>query len=348
MPTLLFLLISLSWAQSSTRDAYLRWASLLETEIHPESSYRYSAEIHKELATTIQETGSTVEPFRVGKTVENRTIWGFKIKSINTEHNSVFLLGGIHPMEWVSVESAADVILQLAHHPPKHTSVVVVPILNIDRRLVVERDLSANEHRYRRVNSGGEDLNRDFEIHRDATAIWRHVVPERYTTSSAPLSQPESQAIDALFDQYKFDAAVSIHSFGGYIYYPWAGRYYRANDWQELHHVAEIMKTAQSGKHPYRIKQLSHWMFLFRAQGTELDHFYGKYNARSFLIESTRSGIQWWVLSDWKDPFRLYNPRDPSLDIDRCTESIHALIKHYDQLTQTPAMNCPCHQSLRD
>lgn len=67
MPTLLFLLISLSWAQSSTRDAYLRWASLLETEIHPESNYRYSAEIHKELAYTIKQTGNIVEPLRVGK-----------------------------------------------------------------------------------------------------------------------------------------------------------------------------------------------------------------------------------------------------------------------------------------
>ena len=43
------------------------------------------------------------------------------------------------------------------------------PVLNIDRRLVVERDISAEDRRYRRVNSGGEDLNRDFEIHRDAT-----------------------------------------------------------------------------------------------------------------------------------------------------------------------------------
>ena len=172
-------------------------------------------------------------------------------------------------MEWVSVESATDLILQLAKHPPQHTSVVIVPILNIDRRLVVERDLSADNRKYRRVNSGGEDLNRDFEIHRDATAIWKHLFPERYTTSSAPLSQPESQAIDTLFEKYRFDASVSIHAFGGYIYYPWAGRYHRVDDWKEMHHLATIMKQAQVGKHPYRVKQLSHWMVFFRAQGTD-------------------------------------------------------------------------------
>ena len=38
-------------------------------------------------------------------------------------------------MEWVSVESATNLILQLANHPPEHTSVVMIPVLNIDRRL---------------------------------------------------------------------------------------------------------------------------------------------------------------------------------------------------------------------
>lgn len=336
MLSFLFLMCSLVWGQIDPRQSYLRWTAQLETIEHPEPNYRYLSEIYTEISSTIIETGHVIEPFRVGKTVENRTIWGFKIRSKKPEHNSVFVLGGIHPLEWVSVESATNLILHLAKHPPQYTSVVIIPVLNIDRRLVVERDLSSEDRRYRRVNSGGEDLNRDFEIHRDATAVWKHLFPERYTTSSAPLSQPESRAVDKLFNKYHFDASVSIHAFGGYIYYPWAGRYYRADDWKEMHHLAEIMKQAQSGKRPYRIKQLSHWMFLFRAQGTELDHFYGKYDSRAFLIESTRSGIQWWRRSDWEDPFRLYNPRDPSLDINRCTQSIHALIKHYDTLVQTP------------
>ena len=336
MLTVLFLTLSIVSAQIDVRESYMRWTAQLHTIEHPEPNYRYLSEIHKEIASIIIKTGHIVEPFRAGKTVENRTIWGFKIRSNNSEHNSVFVLGGIHPLEWVSVESATDLIIQLAEHPPEHTSVVVIPILNVDRRLVVERDLSAEDRRYRRVNSGGEDLNRDFEIHRDATAIWKYLLPDRYTTSSEPLSQPESRAVDKLFEQYHFDASVSIHAFGGYIYYPWAGRYDRVEDWKEMHQLAEIMKQAQAGKHPYRIKQLSHWMFLFRAQGTELDHFYGKYGSRAFLIESTRSGIQWWRRSDWKDPFRLYNPRDPSLDITRCTQSIHALIKHYDMLVHTP------------
>ena len=336
MLTVIITTLSIVLAQVDNRGSYIRWTKQLQTTEHPEQNYRYLSEIHQDIASSINNSGHVVEPFKIGKTVENRAIWGFRIRPNKTEHYSVFILGGIHPLEWVSVESATNLILQLAEHPPDYTSVIVVPVLNVDRRLVVEHDLTAEDRRYRRVNSGGEDLNRDFEIHRDATAIWKYLFPDRYTTSSAPLSQPESRAVDSLFEQYRFDASVSIHAFGGYIYYPWAGRYYRPEDWKEMHQLAEAMKQAQAGKHPYRIKQLSHWMFLFRAQGTELDHFYGKYGSRAFLIESTRSGIQWWRRSDWTDPFRLYNPRDPTLDINRCTQSIHALIKHYDMRVKTP------------
>ena len=171
-------------------------------------------------------------------------------------------------MEWVSTEAAVKLLIGLAQHPPEHTEVVIVPFLNIDRRLVVEQDLINEERKYRRVNSGGEDLNRDYEIHREATAIWRHLFPERYSTSSSPLSQPESKAIDNLFAQEHFNAAVSVHAFGGYIYYPWAGRYPPVDNWEMFHHLGTVMKSAQSGKHPYHVKQLSHWMFLFKAQGT--------------------------------------------------------------------------------
>ncbi len=334
--------LSVCFAQFDTTTQYLRWASLSPTSTHPEEGYRFYSELHSQIGESIINNGNIVEVINIGKTVQNRSIWAFKIRPKKTKLYSVFILGGIHPMEWVSVESSVALLLTLANHPPEHTEVVVVPVLNIDRRLVVEKDLLENDNKYRRVNSAGEDLNRDYAVHRDATAIWRFLFPDRYSTTSEMLSQPETLAVDTLFANEQFDAAISVHSFGGYIYYPWAGRYERIPDWIEHHHLATIMKSAQPGKHPYRVKQLSHWMFLFRAQGTELDHFYEQYGARSFLIESTRSGIKWWKRADWKDPFRLYNPRDPSLDIQRTKESMWALIHHYDHLPEPDNRICSC------
>ena len=340
---MIFLLtMALCFAELNNTNQYLRWASLLEPEEHPEQGYRFYPEIHAQIAKSIKNSGRIVEVINIGRTVQNRSIWAFKINPSKTKYYSVFILGGIHPIEWVSIESTVELLLSLTEHPPEHTEVIVVPVLNIDRRLVVEQDLISGERKYRRVNSGGEDLNRDYAVHREATAIWRHLFPERYTTSSAVLSQPETKAIDQLFSKYQFDAAISVHAFGGYIYYPWAGRYDRIPDWKEHHHLGTVMKEAQIGKHPYRVKQLSHWMFLFRAQGTELDHFYEKYGARSFLIETTRSGIQWWKRDDWKDPFRLYNPRNPDLDIQRTANSMWALIHHYDHLPELKDRDCSC------
>lgn len=338
----LWLIVQIVSAELHTQQQYLRWTDSLSYLDHPESGYQFYAEHHKRIAAIIQSTGHTVTVDRIGKTHQNRSIWSFRIRPNKSKHNSVFVLGGIHPIEWVSPEAAVSLLLQLAQHPPEHTEVLIVPFLNIDRRLVVEQDLLNEEPKYRRVNSGGEDLNRDYEIHREATAIWRHLFPERYTTSTSPLSQPESQAIDNLFVKENFNAAVSVHAFGGYIYYPWAGRYPPVDNWEMFHHLGTVMKSAQSGKHPYHVKQLSHWLFLFRAQGTELDHFYGKYGTRAFLIESTRSGIQWWRREDWSNPFRLYNPRDPTLDIQRTVESMWALIRHYDRYLITDETECPC------
>ena len=319
------------FAFTPMETAYLQWVDSSPKVEHPEENYRYYAELHQEIAQQVRLYPGRIEPLTIGRTVENRSIWAFKIAapSQNPEF-SVLIFAGLHALEWVGVEAAVDSLIHLTQYPPSKTEVIVVPIINIDRRLVVEEDLIKGDRKYRRVNSNGEDLNRDFEIHREATAIWRHLYPERYSVSKSELSQPESKSLDRLGQEYLFDACVSLHSFGGYIYYPWAGRYYPTEDHDQFHQIATIMKAAQKDRHPYHAKQLSHWMFLFRAQGTELDHFYGKYGTLSFLIETTRSGIVWWDHSTWKDPFRMYNPIDPSLDRKRTTASILALVNYYD------------------
>ena len=329
---LLFFISAICFANPNQSKVYLRWVQSLETRAHPEENYRYYAEFSKQIAEKIRDKPGIISAFRVGRTVEKRSIWGFRVHNpMHPVKHKILIFAGLHPLEWVGTEATVDALLELVEHPPKETEVIFIPLLNVDRRYVVEHDLNQNQKKYRRVNAGGEDLNREFEIHREPVSIWQHVFPERYTVSSAPLSQPESQALDQLAKQEGFDASISLHSFGGYIYYPWAGRYERPPDWREFHKLALIMKQAQPHSRPYRVKQLSHWYFPFQVQGTELDHLYGKYGIRSFLIETTRSGVSIWKPKSRHEPFRLYNPIDPSLDRERGKSSILALIHHYDQ-----------------
>ena len=70
------------WGQIDSREAYLRWTTQLQTVTHPESTIDTYPRFIKEISSAMIETGHIIEPFRVGKTVENRTIWGFKLDPI--------------------------------------------------------------------------------------------------------------------------------------------------------------------------------------------------------------------------------------------------------------------------
>ena len=155
--------------------------------------------------------------------------------------------------------------------------------------------------------------------------MWRHIIPGYYRTSRAPLSQPESRALDRLLDRERFDVALSLHAFGGFVYTPWAGLWERPDDWTEFHRLGTVMSQAQ-GAHAYKVRQLSRWGFFFRAHGAEIDHIYGKYGTKAFLIELTRSGLHPLKPSFLKVPFRWYNPERPERHVDKGWAAIRALV----------------------
>ncbi|MBM73904.1 MAG: hypothetical protein CMK59_00780 [Proteobacteria bacterium] len=306
------------------------WTSSLNLPPHPEPDYHFYNEMHHELAQL--SSIRNIQPFVIGHTVEKRPIWAFRSSNPKTPvQRRILIFAGLHALEWIGTEAALQFIERFSKHPIDGIEAVVVPIVNVDRRLLVEEDLLKGERAYRRSNAAGIDLNRDFEINRRSDAIWKHVFPDRYSTSPAPLSQPETRALDRMVQAETYDAVVSLHSFGGYIYYPWAGQYERVQDWQHLHAMATAMKTGQRDRHPYRVKQLSHWWFIFRILGSEIDHFYGKYNIPSFLIELTWTGIHPLKPKTWRDPFRMYNPINPQRHSTHGSDALYALCIYFHQ-----------------
>lgn len=208
---------------------------------------------------------------------------------------------------------------------------VLVPVANPDGRARVESDLINDRVGvYRRANAQGIDLNRDWTVNREIHSKWAHLpfTGRYYYTSPAPLSQPESQALDRLAESIQPDAVVSLHSFGGYIYYPWGGLREDAPDKEELHRLAEVMLKAQQDG-GYIAVQLGQWAGWFQAHGVEIDHFYGKYGAASYIIELSRSGINLFDWSTVRDFFRWYNPRDPTPHVQDGHDAVRALIYDY-------------------
>lgn len=330
-------LLFIQTAKSNTVKNYISYAKSLDANVfYPEkiNSYHSLHSAHKQISNIVQDKPGRVVPMVIGYTVKKHPIWAFRIQNpMETPQKRVLIFAGLHAMEWLGLDVALEALTVLAEHPPPNTEVIIVPWINIDKRLMVENDRINNKIHYRRSNMNGVDLNRDYEINREATAIWRHLLPKRYTTSPAPLSQPESQAIENLVSKTKIDAAISLHSFGGYLYYPWAALYRSVPDKETFVQLGQIMQKAQKGSFPYRVEQLTHWFFIFRIQGSEIDHLYGKHGIHAFLIELTYTGIRIRDRSTWNDYFYLYNPKDPSKDRQRGVNAVLALCRAYS--TQT-------------
>jgi hypothetical protein len=61
--------------------------------------------------------------------------------------------------------------------------------------------------------------------------------------------------------------------------------------------------------------QLGKRSHYFKACGSEIDHFYGRYGALSFLIE-IGAGPRLTAPSTWLTPYRWYTPPDRLLERD--------------------------------
>jgi hypothetical protein len=305
-----------------------QWIAEHDGEPFPEPAVGYSPLAHSfsRVLGRIEQHPERVSVEIIGYTVLREPIWAFHVQEDQAEL-SVLVFAGIHALEWISSETAFQFLEDLIVAPPAGVHVTVVPILNVDGRLRAEGDLRLGQNVYRRGNAASPpvDLNRDFAVHHESTSFWQKVLPGYYASSSSPLSQPESQAIDKLAARGHYDRSASLHAFGGYFYIPWAGRWSRAEDYAEMFELGRSMETAQ-GRWAYRTRQLSRWGFFFRAQGAEIDHLYERYGTHAFLVELTRSGLD--PLHLWRSArtyFRWYNPTRPRPHVERGVAALRAL-----------------------
>ncbi len=120
----------------------------------------------------------------------------------------VLMIGGIHGDEYSSISVVYRWMRTLDEHHSGLFHWQVLPLLNPDGLL---------RKKSQRMNERGVDLNRNFPTPNwveETEDYWVHKTkrnPRRYP-GPHPLSEPESQALMRIIDEFRPDAIVSVHA----------------------------------------------------------------------------------------------------------------------------------------
>ncbi len=275
--------------------------------------YRGYAELVARWSTLVDD-GARAIP--LGCSVEGTPLFALELGAAGAPRASL-LLAGTHAMEWIGVEVGMAVLEALAADPPADHRVWAVPLLNVDGYRAVEADLRAGRRRYRRANAQRVDLNRNWPAYHRRLHLPGTLLPWLGRAGDRPREAPEVDAVCAWLDReaaagVRLGRAVSLHSFGRVILYPYGGRW-RAPDDVAAHRDATAAIRAGSPLR-YRPRQTSHWLPGAFAHGTEIDHLHDAYGATALLVECSRGGFSPWRAGSWLHPFRWYNPPDPAAE----------------------------------
>ncbi|XYH94364.1 M14 family metallopeptidase [Sorangium sp. So ce1128] len=217
------------------------------------------------------------------------------------------ILSGIHPLEWIGVETHLALLERLATEDLGGRSIFAVPIVNPDGLLRVEMNLRAGRRRYVRGNARGVDLNRNFDAGWYERGLVQRLIGLVSSPGSRPGSEPEVEAIAHALSPRRIDRALSLHSAGGAVLYPPAHSLWPVADAAEHRAFAQRIARAAAPKR-YRAMSYVRFAWGIRKAGLEIDWLHDRHGALSLLVECSRGDLGLRP-SRLVEPFAWYNPR---------------------------------------
>lgn len=210
----------------------------------------------------------------------------------NRDEDPVLIYGGTHAVEWVSVEATLrlveDILSELNGVDFKlDRPVLIIPLLNPGGYATLKYSPNlgdagrkngiyqpGDEKHYERIN--GADLNRNYSF------AWEKGDKNSFSVyyrGKAPFSEPEVAAIRDLTEKRKPALAVSIHTPGHNILYPWSHTKEPVND-RELVSICDgLAKRIGNGFRSMADARNS------LKYGSEVDWFYGVMKIPAFRVE---------------------------------------------------------------
>jgi hypothetical protein len=266
----------------------------------------------------------------IGHSVRGEPLFAVHFGSEEPSARTAVVLAGVHPIEWIGIETGLAVMERLAGAELGERAVVVFPVANPDGVIRVEESLREGKRRFFRHNARGVDLNRNFDAHWGEKGILQRVVPWVFAPGSAPASEPEVAAVGFELANRRVDRAVSLHSFGGAVLFPPAHTVWPVPDYAEHRAWAKSVARAAREK-PYDALPCSWWSKGLTHAGTELDWFHIRHGAVSLLVE--HEGGPSLSLSRLTQPFAWYNP----LELHRVASNVAAALFPFLTGAELPA-----------
>ncbi|MBL8744586.1 MAG: hypothetical protein JNK04_25935, partial [Myxococcales bacterium] len=258
-------------------------------------------------------------PYRLevlGKSVEGEPIFALALgpESRGTMVRTSVTLSGLHPNEWIGVESHLAMLDLLPTAAWADRALLAVPVANPDGFRRVEKNLRHGRRRFIRHNARGVDLNRNFDERWGKLGLLQRALGGLFHPGSGPASEPEVEALAHRLSRCRIDRALSLHSYGGAVLYPSAHERAPIHDEAEHREWAERVAKAIDPERPYTAKACADWAKGIVAGGLELDWFHARHGAISLLVECSRGGLRPGArhLGDplvLLDPFLWFNPQ---------------------------------------
>ena len=230
----------------------------------------------------------------IGKSWEGREIWALKISDhpeADEAEPAVFFGGVHHAREWTTVEVPMTMTRQLLEGYGKdermtrlvnEREIWVVPMVNPDGHTWSQQSAKFWRKNRRPAAPGkpgiGVDLNRNYDYHWGESGVSGSPSGDTYPGPNG-FSEPETQAIKALFERERFQCSLTYHSYSELVLYPFA--YARNVPNPALATYKELgAKMATFNK--YKVINCTE---LYPAAGISDDWFYGVLKTIAFTFE---------------------------------------------------------------
>jgi murein tripeptide amidase MpaA len=251
-------------------------------------------EVSQWLDTQLALYPSNSRSFEVGQTFQGNAIRGIRIFKGTSAKPAVFLQGGIHAREWITVTTALYIIQELLALPPilDFYDFYIVPVLNIDGYNFAHsstRLWRKNRQSVSGSNCIGTDLNRNYQWEWGRGGSSTDPCSDTFM-GRTPGSTPEVSGITNFLTNQVPNVIffLDIHSYGSMFMSPW-GYSYNYPPTQDYTVMDTVMQVARSSiravnQRTYAIGTSANVIYI--ASGGSDDWSYGQLGVvPSFTVE---------------------------------------------------------------